>query len=497
MSKIHLTFGSQLFNPALVQKENPDLVFMCEHSELCTYFRFHKHKIILFLSSMRHYSNELKSLGLKVDYHFLNDHAKSLSFEDILLQACKKNKVSKLSVFEIEDKFMEKRIQLFCDKNKIELHLLRTPMFFVGREDFKKYLSKNKKPFMKTFYEKIRVGTKILMTEKGEPFNGQFSFDDENRLPWKKGLTSPSVNLHTPDSIDLTVMKLVTKEFPDHPGSSENFWIPTSRDETLKWMSQFFKERFKDFGSYEDSITSKEKFLFHSVLSPTMNLGLITPKEVIQAALKAAEKQKIPFNSVEGFVRQILGWREFVRGIYQNYSEKQDVANFWNHKRQMKNTWYTGETGLPPIDDAIKKAIELGYNHHIERLMILANIMNLSELHPNSVHKWFMEMYVDSSDWVMGPNVYGMGLFSDGGIFATKPYISGSNYLIKMSDYKKADWCDEMDGLYWRFIDRHREFFAKNYRLSMMVKLFDKMAADRKEKIDKAAQAFLKRNTTN
>ncbi len=207
------------------------------------------------------------------------------------------------------------------------------------------------------------------------------------------------------------------------------------------------------------------------------------------------KKNNIKLNSLEGYLRQIIGWREFMRGIYQKYSDDMENKNFFNQNRKMKDSWYCGTTGLPPLDHAIKNALKNGWSHHIERLMILSNIMNLCELKPKIVYKWFMEMFVDSSDWVMVPNVYGMGLFSDGGIFATKPYICGSSYFKKMMDFKKGDWCNTMDGLYWRFINRNRAFFIKNPRLSMMVRIFDKMKSERKKLILSAAEKFINRNT--
>ncbi|MFW5681511.1 MAG: FAD-binding domain-containing protein, partial [Phycisphaeraceae bacterium] len=221
-------------------------------------------------------------------------------------------------------------------------------------------------------------------------------------------------------------------------------------------------------------------------------------------------------NSLEGFVRQIIGWREFIRGIYQRFSQKEESTNYFQHHRKMKACWWTGETGLVPLDMAIRKALRFGWTHHIERLMVLANCMNLCEIQPKQCHDWFMSMYVDSSDWVMGPNVYGMGLMSDGGIFATKPYICGSNYIFKMSDYPKpkkdetlfdldgdkdggeggANWADVMDGLYWRFIDRHRDFFSSNYRMAMMTKSLDKMKDEKKDRLFAAAECFIESTTT-
>ena len=220
---------------------------------------------------------------------------------------------------------------------------------------------------------------------------------------------------------------------------------------------------------------------------------MITPSEILEKIKKIENKTRI--NSLEGYVRQIIGWREFMRGIYQNYDERLENTNFFNHKNKMKSSWYNGTTGLDPLDFSIKNALNSGWSHHIERLMILANIMNLCQIHPKQVYKWFMEMFVDSSDWVMAPNVYGMGLFSDGGIFATKPYICGSSYFLKMMDFKKGEWCNIMDGLYWNFINKNRKFFSKNPRLSMMVRVFDKMKSERKKLILNAAQKFIKQNT--
>ncbi|MFN8945382.1 MAG: cryptochrome/photolyase family protein, partial [Pseudobdellovibrionaceae bacterium] len=229
-------------------------------------------------------------------------------------------------------------------------------------------------------------------------------------------------------------------------------------------------------------------FVFHSVLTPFINPGLLTQDEVVNKAIQFAKKNKVSLASLEGFLRQVIGWREFVRGIYQNFSEVQETKNFWAHHRQLSDVWYKGGSSLPQLERTLEKVFKFSYCHHIERLMVLGNLMLLLEVDPKDAHRWFMEMFIDSSDWVMGPNVYGMALFSDGGIFATKPYICGSNYWRKMSKEKAGDWCDGMDGLYWKFIDNHRDFFSKNPRLSMMVRSLDKMDAERKKLIFKAAK---------
>jgi len=242
-------------------------------------------------------------------------------------------------------------------------------------------------------------------------------------------------------------------------------------------------------------VSEKDNVIFHSALSPYLNIGLITPETIVKRVLNYSEKNNIKINSLEGFLRQIIGWREFMRGIYRNYSEEMEKENFFNHQNSFTDSWFEGNTGLTPLDQTLKNIYKNGWSHHIERLMIIANIMNLCEIEPKKVYQWFMEMFVDAYDWVMVPNVYGMGLFSDGGIFSTKPYICGSNYFLKMMDFKKGQWCDTLDGLYWRFIEKNRDFFSKNPRLSMMTRTLDKMNPDRKKLIMDAAKDFIKNNT--
>jgi deoxyribodipyrimidine photolyase-related protein len=283
------------------------------------------------------------------------------------------------------------------------------------------------------------------------------------------------------------VKKLVDKHFPLHPGETSNYWIPVTRKDSLTWFKQYMKERFDHFGDYQDALDERSPFLYHSLISPLINIGFLTPDEVVEIATEKVSENNL--SNVEGFVRQIIGWREFLRGIYQNFDEREQTSNFFQHQNKLTNHWYQGTTGIPPLDYAIKKAQTWGYCHHIERLMVIGNIMLLLEVHPQEVYRWFMEMFVDSSDWVMGPNVFGMSQFSDGGLFATKPYICSSNYLLKMSHYKKdPEWTEGLDGLYWMFIDKNRKFFEKNPRLGMMVKLLDKMPKEKRVELFKQAE---------
>ena len=257
-------------------------------------------------------------------------------------------------------------------------------------------------------------------------------------------------------------------------------------------MDEFLKNRFEKFGVYEDAIVTKELVLYHSVLSPMLNIGLLSPHQIIEKALKIGEEKNIPLNSLEGFVRQIMGWREFIKIVYEREGTKQRTTNYWKFTRKIPASFWTGHTGIPPIDLTIQKILKTGYCHHIERLMVLGNFMLLCEFDPNEVYQWFMEMFIDAYDWVMVPNVYGMTQFADGGLMTTKPYISGSNYLMKMSDYEKGEWQGIWDGLFWRFMHEHRSFFLKNPRLGMLVGTFDKMSLEKQTVHLKKANDYLK-----
>ena len=226
-----------------------------------------------------------------------------------------------------------------------------------------------------------------------------------------------------------------------------------------------------------------------------LNVGLITPDIVIEKALDLFKKNKAPLNSIEGFIRQILGWREFIRGIYQLRGSKQKNSNFWGHQRKLSQSWYDGSTGLLPLDDCIKSAVKDGYSHHIPRLMVICNLMNMCEIDPKFIYKWFMEMYIDASDWVMIPNVFGMATYSDGGLMSTKPYTCSSNYILKMSNYEKGAWCDVIDGLYWRFVQKNINFYSSNPRLSFQTRVLSRMSEDRKVLIFKKAEEFLETHT--
>ena len=513
---LHLILGNCLFsNIESLHIKDGDCIVMIEDRDLCTHFTYHKHKIILFLAAMRNYRDELEQqlqqqkISASIEYIQIENNQKI--YTENLQEIISTYNISTIQTYDIEDYFFNKIIQDFCRKENIELTILPSQGFLTSHVEFKLYTESYKRLFMNDFYQWQRKRLDILVDENRQPIGGKWSFDEENRKKLPKNITLPkdpilsieeSQNPHLKD-----VISVVDSLFSNHPGESSNFWIPTTRAEALNHFEKFLEERFSNFGPYEDAIEKSETFLFHSILSPIINCGLLTPKEIIDKTLEYYEKNQIQdsiqFSSIEGFIRQIIGWREFVRGCYHHikYEEKEEEdensLNYLNHQRKLSRHFYEGTTGIEPLDDTIKKVIKYAYCHHIERLMVIGNSMILCEIHPKEVYKWFMELFVDSSDWVMAPNVYSMSQFSDGGIstigFATKPYIAGSNYICKMSNYSKGEeWCDIVDGLYWRFIDKNRKLFLKNPRMGMMVKLLDKMNKDKKSKLFSLADTFLK-----
>jgi len=493
--RIALVLGNCLFPSH--QALNPDsstLFFMAEDHGLCTHYQYHKHKLILFLSAMRSHAEEIEQAH-KLVYHPLTAKNRSLSYTDKLKGTLSDYAdIREIVTYDIEDHFFDKTIREFCEQEGLKLTIVDSPGFLTSKEKFRQYDQGAKKPFMQVFYKQQRKDLDILVSPDGDPLNGKWSFDEDNRKKYPKDIQFPSYPESEETEHTEAVKALVDELFPDHPGSSDNFYWATTRRQILYRVNDFFQERFENFGPYEDAIDSRQAFGFHSLLSPYINMGLITPSEVVEKALEYYHEQDVHFPSVEGYIRQLIGWREFMRGIYHEYDDKLNV-NYFGHQRQMKTCWYEGTTGIPPLDDSIKKAKQYAYTHHIERLMILGNIMLLSELDPKVVYRWFMEMYIDSADWVMAPNVYGMSQYADGGIFATKPYIGGANYIKKMSDYGSGDWEDEVNGLYWRFIDVNTETFSSNPRMGMMVATLNRMNAEKKERIFKAAEGFIERTT--
>jgi deoxyribodipyrimidine photolyase-related protein len=480
--EVSLVFPHQLFeiNPCL---EKNRIVYLVEENLFFSQYKFHKAKLAYHRASMKFYYTYLLTNGYKVRYI-----EASSPLHDIknLLNHFKEEGINKVHLCEVIDDWLWKRILDSSIKNEI----YQTPMFLNAEAELRDFFSAKKRMFQTDFYIAQRKKWKILVNGKFEPLGGKWTYDTENRKKYPNNRQPPVTKPCIENQYYSEAKAYVESQFNENYGGVE-FNYPSTFDEAKKWFEKFLYERLEEFGVYEDAIMAEETFLHHSILTPMLNNGLLTPKYVIEKTLEYAEQGEIPINSLEGFVRQIIGWREFIRAVYILRGREERTRNFWNFSNTIPKSFYDGTTGIDPIDITIKKTLKFAYNHHIERLMILGNFMLLAECHPDKVYQWFMEMYIDAYDWVMVPNVYGMSQFADGGLMATKPYISGSNYLFKMSDFKKGAWSEIWDALFWHFMNKQRDFFLKNPRLSMLVRSFDKMSEDKKIKIAEISECYL------
>ena len=488
-----LIFPHQLFeeHPGLGLK--PQKIVLIEDNlffgDLKYPARFHKQKLWLHRASMKRYEASLIDQGFDVEY--LEHTPRKDGLKSYLKSAAGK-KTSTLVVADVHDFELSRRLTAYCQASKIELQQLDSPMFINTAQENADYREGKKRWFMADFYKFQRKRLNILM-EQGQPMGGQWSFDKENRkkVPKKMHSEIPKLEKPTHDEIDLDARTHVMRVYKNNPGHIEHLLYPTSHDSARVWLDKFFAQRFELFGIYEDAMVQGQNWLWHSILTPSMNVGLLTPSQVIEAATDYAQKNDVPLNSLEGFVRQIIGWREFMRATYIDLGVSMRTTNHWNHTRSIPQSFYDGTTGIEPIDDVIKRVVDTGYCHHIERLMVLGGFMFLCAFDPDEIYQWFMEMFVDSYDWVMVPNVYAMSQNADGGQITTKPYFSGSAYVRKMSNFKQGEWSDVWDGLYWRWIWNHTDELAKNPRWAMMCSMVRKMDKKKRETHLANAESFL------
>jgi deoxyribodipyrimidine photolyase-related protein len=483
MMKLGLIFPHQLFesHPVLIQAKR--VLLVSESLILGGDAEWplvpHAKKLLLHKASMAAYSEKYK-------LEIIDD------FFEIDL-----TRVEEIVICRLVDDVLEHRLRKYCEQNGIILTELETPGFVTPSNWGKDFFKGPKKPFMKTFYEAQRKRMGILVDDQMNPVGGRWSFDDENRkkFPTKEDPPEEPSVMQSEDEKEVIRKSAVSltdqgvKVFGDY----EDFIYPITHASAHRWLDEFLQKRFSLFGIYEDALTYRSKFLYHSLLTPMLNTGLLTPQEVVDRALEIGQKNKLDINSLEGFIRQVIGWREYMALMYERHGRYLRMQNFWKFTDSMPLAIYQYKTGIPIVDDVLSKVRKDGYAHHIERLMVLGNFFLLLRIKPNDVFRWFSEMFVDAYDWVMVPNVYGMSQFSDGGLLVTKPYLSGSNYLRKMSDYKEGEWCEIWDALFWSFIDDYRDFFSSQYRMKMMVSHLAKMGGEKLATYHQRAADFRKK----
>ncbi len=491
MQAVFLLPANHLYAPVHLKAHRGTPIVMAEDAALCTRYPYHKQKLALALSAMREHAQALGKAGHEVRYAPLSAETTMLGH---LAEVAHATEAKVLLTFAVTDHGLRKRLADFAVAEQLEWREVADPGFLTSKREFEEFAAGKKTVRMADFYRLQRRRLDLLLDANGDPLGGRWSFDEMNRKKVPKSQALPLLPAVSHGELSRAVICEVEDRFAGHPGEAASLWLPTTRRGALAWLSRFLEERLVGFGTYEDAMTERSVTLFHSTLSPLLNLGLLTPAEVLARTLEFADGRNVPLNDLEGFVRQLVGWREFVRGVYDNYPDM-GQSNVRGHTRRLSRHWHDGDTGLAPLDLAIANHKAWGWSHHIERLMVLSNLMNLCGIHPREVYDYFMTHYVDAYPWVMAPNVFGMGMTSDGGVFATKPYICGANYMLKMSDYARGPWCDVVDGLYWRFIETNRDELRRNPRLAAMASGVDRLSAERRGRIFPAAEEFIRRCT--
>ena len=484
-----LIFPHQLFDQL---PEGVEAVAVVEEFLFFHQFAFHEQKLVFHRATMRCYADRLQERGYAVRYVGCEQGLVDLNK---WLKTCGDAGIVEVQLYRLEDDWLVQRLTAAAKLNNIALVYHDTPQFLLNRAAVKSYFAGKKHFLQANFYSAQRKQFKVLM-DGTKPRGGKWSFDEDNRKRFPKNQPAPRLSMVRTDMENtywIEAISYVQMYFPNAPGAIQgDFDYAISHEGAQRWLQDFIDHRLLHFGTYEDALVAKEPLLHHSLLSVYLNNGLLLPQDVLDAVLQKYLERDLPLNDVEGFVRQLLGWREFIRGLYLSVGRKQRTRNYWGYTRKIPQSFYDGTTGIAPVDVVIKKVLRNGYCHHIERLMVLSNFMLLCDFNPDEVYRWFMELFLDAYDWVMVPNVYGMGQFADGGMMSTKPYISGSNYLLKMGDFEKGPWTEVWDALYWRFIDQHRDFFLKNPRMGVMVKSYDKMDAGKRERLSFVASTYLK-----
>lgn len=484
MEEVTLVFPHQLFadNPALSARRK---VLLIEDELFFNQYSFHFQKLVLHRASMKFFEGQLRKRKFEVDYF-----DSGVGILEKVIGSLKDSNVRVIHLCDPHDYLLERRINRFTQRHGISVKCYESPGFLCSPEYLQSYFKDRQRFYLNEFYIDQRKRLDILL-EYGQPAGGKWNFDAENRKKMPSSVQPPQLISFSVKRELTEAQQYVKTKFSGNYGDAERFSYPICREDALLWMDAFFEERLYNYGIYQDAIVAGNSTLFHSVLTPSLNIGLITPDEILDRAIVAAERMSVPLNSIEGFCRQVMGWREYIRGVYILEGARQRTNNHFGHTGKIPKSFWTGDTGIEPVDNVIRKALRTAYSNHIERLMVIGNFMLLCEFNPNDVYKWFMELFIDAYDWVMVPNVYGMSQYADGGLMSTKPYISGSNYILKMSDFRKGAWCDVWDSLYWRFIDKHKLEFAKNHRMAMMVRQLERIDGSRMKELRFKCDSFL------
>jgi deoxyribodipyrimidine photolyase-related protein len=497
-----LILGDQL-TPAISALRDASVVLMAEVATEAGYVQHHKKKIAFLFSAMRHFAKELRGLGWTVDYTRLDDPDNAGSLSGEVLRAVERHEASALHVTEPGEFRVLAELQSLDEAIPVTIH--QDDRFIASHAEFEAWAEGRKALRMEYFYRDMRRKTNLLMAknDKGDdqPEGGQWNFDHDNRKPAERDLLMPQPLRADPDAITAEVLDLVEARFGNHFGTLRPFWFATTRAGAEAAYTHFLKTALPQFGDYQDAMLVGEKFLYHSIVSLYLNCGLLDPLKMCQAAEAEYRAGRAPINAVEGFIRQIIGWREYVRGIYWREGPDYVHRNALNATRPLPDFYWSAETDMACLRSAIEQTRDEAYAHHIQRLMVTGNFALLAGVNPHELHEWYLAVYADAYEWVEAPNTVGMSQFGDGGLLASKPYAASGAYIDRMSDYcgscrykvklKAGPDACPMNYLYWDFIRRHRELVKGNPRMAQMVRTWDKFSEERQAEIRDDSHSFL------
>ena len=481
--------------------KSEDSILICEVWNEATYVKHHKKKIAFLFSAMRHFAEELEDNGYRVLYTKLEDKQNSGSLKSEIARALKQQKYDQIVVTHPGEYRVEDDIKSWATDFAIPVEIRVDDRFLCSTEDIALWAKGRKQLRMEYFYREMRKKYNLLM-EGNEPEGGQWNYDLKNRKPPKANLLIPEPYHNELDDITRDVISLVAERFLGHFGDLEPFYFAVTRQQALDALNLFILQRLPSFGDYQDAMIEGEPWMYHSHISCYLNCGLLLPLECVKAAEQAYQLGKAPLNAVEGFIRQIIGWREYVRGVYWLNMPEYAKKNFFETKRDLPGFYWTADTKMNCLRQCVLETKKNAYAHHIQRLMVLGNFALIAGLDITQVNEWFLIVYADAYEWVELPNVSGMILFADGGYLASKPYAASGSYINKMSDYCKnciykvskkngEDACP-FNYLYWDFLVRNRDKLESNHRIGMMYKIYERMSEDKKKAIADDSKHFLK-----
>lgn len=466
--------------------------------------QFHKKRLVLLLSMQRHFAQELEKLGYDVRYYAL-DHEETAHFCREGTEACLRDFMDskglcRLRVMEADEYADNLFLKSLEKALNVQVDILQSDRFLVHRKKFEDWFGSVEDPGVETFYRTRRRESGLLM-EDGQPLGGRWNYDSDNRVAPAGNMKVPPPVLFEPDAITLKVMRLVDRLFGRNPGEVEGFQLPVSRNQVLQWFEDFIEKRLRLFGMYQDAMLEKSAVLYHSFLSPYLNHGLIGPGEVLEGVSRAYQEGDIPINSAEGYIRQILGWREYIHGTYWMKMPEMADGNFFESNRPMPDLFTQGETRLKCVQCVLNQTSQTAYAHHIQRLMILGNFALLVGVAPKQVVRWFRERYLDSAEWATLPNVMGVALYADGGDLGAKPYVASAHYIQKMSDYcqgchyrgkkRLGERACPLNYLYWNFVGAHQDRLRTNPRMQNAIQMFRSKNEAERKLVVKSSEEFL------